>query len=368
MKPNSALWSVFSLALFAAPSLVGCASEEDDASQSEDDVRKRTKPKVGFAAVALGKAPWAAEHECEVVAGAGLLNLLPGEQKDVPAQASYSISLGIGEGPTTMLQEGEVLSAIPSAIKVRFNRALRWNGPDVVLADAYDRYPVQLSKMGMRLGSVGSAEVLVPNGTKLSNCVVGLPGTYSAYGFMMSKETARHGNLNGEKNPVVLKPSQVTMLNLEAVQYKVAFDEIDPEYPNPAGRLPDNFRIRIARPDGSSELYGESVHDLKAFKDAVLPKTVPVSIRNAPYVEASGVRTFTMNRLEFDHVSATRNGRTTKIPGWVTVARMSSVGGGIENVVASQETKTGLHVPDGTYRIETSAPGVTTQTEIISFP
>jgi hypothetical protein len=108
----------------------------------------------------------------------------------------------------------------------------------------------------------------------------------------------------------------------------------------------------------------------------VLPEGYPVKVKafgiEVPGKIVGDVKHFALNRLELDDVEvASAGGGTTKKRGTARIEVKKGTAWASMECLSTVSTSTGIDLPDGTYRITSTATGANgpvTSTEEVSFP
>ncbi len=340
---------------------LGCASSDnEDGSGSEDaDIKKKVKPKGGNGAFDLLRPSFAAGF-------AGQFNfdslvMAPGERRE-KAAGSYSLQL-VGEtiadgltmaqGESIAITAGIVTARTPGGLRVRFAEPVTLGNVRVTLTPSQG-YAGFFLQGGAWQASASGGQML-----SLAGKVVVAPATET--------QTIDAIVTEGAVKEIVLPTSRV----------KVALDEYDAAYPNPstsncaaasvrAGALGTQVSAFVRNPNGTPN--GSFVVPQGSLADVAV---VVYGFEVKRPTVAGGTQSFTLNRLEVDHVEvAQAGGGTRMVPGTYTIARKNADGTFIA-LRCPAATHTGVDLPDGTYRVTSSALGTSgtiTSTEDVSFP
>lgn len=397
-----------SLLLLSTLSLVAltgaCAApDEEEAGDDASEVTKRTAPKAGMGGVVLDKPAWydpATFGGAVRVAGPNVATeLVPGKLLDL-APAAYTVyfrPLGMPSGvsrgggdlytprghewkPAAQLAAGTTWTIKPAGLRLEldrpfvFERAVSLGRLDVQTPASFaflNERGAVVDYKALNVISVNDLS-LAPSRTRVD--VLLPPGAYTVTLWTTPKAVA-------------LADGQLVTLPIKTLTNEVSLDPIDPAFPDSA------VAACATLASGWSSGRSEPVRKLTAMKTAVLPDFVPVTLEAfglpVPEKITGNVRRFALNRLELDDVevsSASSPSRKVKgtafievktASGWQPLTCRTDLPGitdvGLANGsrIGKIPTSTGLDVPDGTYRITSTATGPNgnvSHTEEISFP
>jgi hypothetical protein len=388
--------AMFGLSLVALGT--ACSSSTDGEGQDAQDITKRTKPKAGMGGMVLDKPVWLDPTtfkgavlargpqgaETRLASGA-LVDFAPagydvffrpeGMLGDVfPGGATRYHPLGHRWRPTATLEAGAVWHVMPAGLRIELDRPVIWSRPlslgELEVADdaafsLLTDYGGLAGPKALNLGSINDLELA--SGKAHIDRV--LPaGSYSL--------------TLGTTIPAVLQEGQLLTISLKTLSVAVQLDPVNPAFPDSA----------VA---ACVKLEDEPVRSLVNWKTAVLPEYFRIALDAfgiaVPGAAAGGVKRFVLNRLELDDVEVTSPGgarqkakgtafieRRVASGGWEALACPEQIPGVTDTSttanryrIARIPTSTGLDLPDGTYRITSTAngpQGVVTNTEEISFP
>lgn len=386
MRPSTLLLSAaYALTLFCA----ACSGAGDDGTTDESDITKRTKPKAGMGAIALEKPAWLDpalfKGDVTVFYGDKGATLAPGGQTDfVPG--SYSVYFrpeGMSKGfqlSTTgswsvlghlwrksgPLAVGAVWSVNPAGLRVELDRPLVWPR-SVNLGNIAVPSPA-IVHMKNGEGRLATQEQAGAEGLDLNNLTMSaeqIAAGETTVNRLLPAETYKV--TIGSQRSVALEEGKLETIGVKTLSFAVDLDPIDPAFPDGAAAHCVTMTV-----DGIEE----PVRALEAFKTAVLPETYPVGVSaygiGVPSTVSGGVRRFALNRLELDGVEVSAaGGGTTKVAGTVDIAVKQGSAWTRLTCGNTITTGTGIDLPDGTYRITSTANGANgpvSNTEEISFP
>lgn len=366
-----------------------CAAPADDVDDDASELKKRTTPKAGMGAVILEKPAWydpATFPGSVVVAGSGVESrLVPGQQLDLApgTYTSYFRPEGMTNGPSTPqgitysprgherkapgpLAAGDTWKITPSGLRFVLDRPLVF--PTMASLGRLDvPDPASFAYVTQNGGVAPYKQINV-----LSVNTLGLaPGARSVQVLLPAGQYTT--TLGGTAKAVTLTEGKLETVAVKTLDTDVVLDPIDPAFPD--GNAMACIRI------SSSWSAPEPVRTMRALKGSVIPDFVPVTLDAygvdvAPTITGQ-IRRFTLNRLELDDVEvSSASGSKVKIKGTAVVERKTPSGWAPLTCLAGARvpplpTHTGLDLPDGTYRITSTAigpNGQVTSTEEISFP
>ena len=380
-----------SLALVSTTLLHCTADTADDSA----DIKKRTKPKAGMGAVLVQKPTWydpaLFDGEVRIFNSAkvdeSLVTLsLDAQQDFVPGQyniyfrpkrgmkdlQSYSI-LGFqwrmqNTGTQgTQLAAGTVWEVNPAGLRMEMDRPLVWAG-EVPIASVYVPSPAAVLLRDRNYGGVSrNTEISFGNApmASLSLTAESIARGQRSLNYLLPAETYNLAGL-GALMPVTLTAGKLTTVPVKALNLAVALDDVDPAFPDAAPACAKMMFNGVEEP----------VRSLTKFKTAVLPEAADVSVEafglKAPSKVAGNVRTFTLNRLELDDVEVTAaGGGTQRVRGQARIeVKLNNTWQAIK-CANTVKTSTALDLPDGTYRITSTATGpsgIVNHVEEVSFP
>lgn len=341
-------------------SVIACAGPTDPTSdeeaESQDELKKKVKPKGGNGAFDLlaptfNAAGFAGTFSFDNVA------LLPGERSEkVPGSyglASQGGRFGDGQLMTQRISypitAGAVAKHQLSGLRVRFAEPVTLGFAVVDLTPEAGGTFGSLSAVGPWRAAPTGASMLI-----LAGKVGVTPSTEARIDLVVPE---------GALKEVVLPVSRV----------EISLDAIDPAYPSlcptpfvRAGASGATENAHVRKPDGSPNA------------NFVVPQgsRAPVALNTYGFEIAqptvSGkTNTFTLNRLEIDDVEVAQSGGGTKlVKGTVSMSRKNP-DGSFTTLNCLPATHSGVDLPDGTYRIVSSAQspsGLVTSTEDVTFP
>ncbi|MFO0665563.1 MAG: hypothetical protein U0174_16525 [Polyangiaceae bacterium] len=389
MRRVAALASLF--VCFTA--LVHCA---DVSSEADSDIKKRTKPKAGMGAVLVQKPNWydpvLFDGDVKIFNSAriddSMTSLALDAQRDF-SPAVYNVFFRPKRGlralastdvlgfqwrtPATRtngseLAVGVVWEVVPAGLRIEVDRALVWTG-DVEAASLMAPSPAAVLCRDRNYGGMsrhtdlGMADAAMASLTFYADHIA--QGRRST-NLLLPAETYKIALGPGGSKTVALEPGKLTTVPLKALSMSVALDEIDPAFPDAAGSCTKMSFGGVVEP----------VRALSKFRTAILPESADVRVESfglvVPSVVTGNARTFNLNRLELDDVEVNAaGGGTQRVRGTATIE--AKVAGAWKSIscAGTVSTKTGLDLPDGTYRITTTATGpsgVVKHVEEISFP
>lgn len=356
MNRSSVFFSLL-LATLAAQSVACVASNDDDASSEDSEIKKKVKPKGGNGAFDLLKPSFASGFVGQLNFDGSSMAL--GERREkVPG--NYNLQLvgaSTGDGQTMAQTEviaitaGSVTARTPGGLRVRFAEPVTLGGARVVLTPTQG-YVGFLNAAAPWQSAANGAQMLA-----LAGKVVVSPATETTTLDAIVAE--------GAVKEVVLPTARV----------KVALDAYDAAYPNPA-----NCSAAYVRAGAWGYQASAYVRNANGTPNAsfVVPQGSRADVAVVVYgfetkqpTVAGGTNTFTLNRLEVDHVEVAQSGGGTQmVPGTYTLARKNA-DGTFTQLNCTAPTQTGVDLPDGTYRVTSSARGASgtvTSTEEVSFP
>jgi hypothetical protein len=340
----------------AALSTAGCAADEDDATASdESEVKKRVKPTGGNGAFEFAKPTgWSADgaegrvmFANEVIAVGGNMQRTPGTYRFEMQQHATANGRVNPQATTITLTAGATVSKKASAVRVRFDKPTTLGG-------------VNFSTNAFTLGlgpwardAKGTTTLVLPY----------------AGGFTSSSNTSQRTSdfavAEGELKEIVLPTAKV----------QVQVDSLDADFPSP--RVTDACSAPTLQAGGGGAFQTLAVRntDGSAIPLQVVPQgdLAPVIVNaygfEARYTpEAGATANVVLNRLEVDHIEI--QGTAQSVPGTYTLER--KIPNGWQNSTCRNiPTRTGLDLPDGTYRITsqtTTQTGPIMHVEEVSFP
>ncbi|AKU99954.1 hypothetical protein AKJ09_06618 [Labilithrix luteola] len=368
----------------------GCAAPDEgdgaDAFSSDSDLTKRTKPKAGMGAVYLEQPAWLDDgFKGQVVVRSGTTTaatLTPGARADL-VPGNYAVDfrpLGLSGAfqaglqsygvyghlwrQSGILEAGKVWTVKPAGLRIELDRPLVWS-KNVTLATVSVPAPAVVT-----LGTSSGLTTQTPSLSSFDFDQFALSASEIAAGAthldrILPAETYSI-SLGDGKKPVTLSEGNLTKLTQKTVTFAVDLDPIDPAFPN---TTPECVTME-------ADSVKEPVRTLDRFNTAVLPETYPVVVKayglNVQSKVAGGVKHFPLNRLELDDVEVSgTGGTTTKVRGTALVQVKTNTSWTSLGCTSSFKTGTGIDLPDGTYRIISTATGPSGQvsnTEEVTFP
>ncbi|NOU29760.1 MAG: hypothetical protein HOO96_17785 [Polyangiaceae bacterium] len=356
MNRSSVFFSLL-LATMAAQSVACIAGNDDDSSSEDSEIKKKVKPKGGNGAFDLLKPSFATGFAGQFNFDGPAMAL--GERREkVPG--SYNLQLvgaTIPDGQTMAQTEtiaitaGTVTARTPGGLRVRFSEPVTLGGARVMLTPPQG-YAGFLNAGGAWQANANGGQML-----SLAGKVVVAPATET--------NTLDAIVTEGAIKEVVLPTSRV----------KVALDEYDAAYPNPASCSAAYVRAGAWGYQSTAFVRNTNGSPNASF---VVPQGSRADVAVVVYgfevkqpTVAGGTNAFTLNRLEVDHVEVAQSGGGTQmVPGTYTIARKNA-DGTFTPLNCNAPTQTGVDLPDGTYRVTSSARGTSgtvTSTEEVSFP
>lgn len=346
-------------------SLMACAANTDaeDASQSSDDeLKKKIKPKGGNGGLDLAKPSWTTTAAVGQYVFDNVNVLIDTRTEKVPGTyALQTRAIGFDGGQTMnqsfssiAITAGNIEKRTATGLRVRFDQPLTFG------AARYDMVP-----------SVGGiAGFLQGRGGAWSKKVDGVlmfvaPGTIKA---------TNASDLTG--SDVTFVEGKLSEVVLPTSKLAVQVDDYDAAYPTPANCQPPYVS---AGAPGDQESLPVRDQAGKGFVTAVIPHGARASavlnsygIQKTLATAAGQTVSFLVNRLEVDDVEvSTAGGGTQTVRGTFNV-EYKDVGGVYRSIACSGfATHSGIDLPDGAYRITSRASsnsGVVTSVEEVSFP
>ena len=344
--------------------LVACASPTDDAGESADsqdqDVKKKVKPKGGNGAFDLVAPTFSGASTFQnnfLFAGA---TIKTGERREkVPGSyllQNQAITFENGQTAaqtlTFAIAAGAIAKHQPGGLRIRFDT------------------PVTLGATRVDFVSdVGSTGILNWN----------TPWLTSATGASMLVLAGKFGvtsYTDGVKVDAVVAENTLKEVVLPTSKVQLQIDAYDPDYPTASCGGQQPF-VRAGAQGFTGQAFVRKA-DGSPNASFVVPQGIkaPVAV-NAYGIEvaqntiAGGTNTFQLNRLEVDDVEVTQSGGgTTLVKGSVVIARKNA-DGSFTNLNCSFPTHSGMDLPDGTYRVTSTASsssGTVTSTDEVTFP
>lgn len=390
------------LTIFAAcASTVGCAEPDeassDDESTAESELTKRTKPKAGMGGVLVEKPAWlddgfageikvADSRSAQRATPGTILDLVPGSYEVYfkpkglvdsvnTSDGTWSVFGHLWRKQTGSLAVAQVWKVIPAGLRIELDRPLVWKYP-VTLATISVPQPAVVKIHDQRYSRTLTHSQAGPIYAAYDYDRLAISAEEIAAGakrldriFPAETYSVQLGAL-GTKNPVALTEGNLTKLTVKTLSYAIDADPIDPAFPNAMAQC-----VTI-----ESDGLKEPARALDAFKTAVLPENQPVKVKafglDVPGKVVGNVKRFPLNRLELDDVEvAAAGGGTTNVQGKVRIeVKSGSVWSPLvcgSSQAATFLTRTGVDLPDGTYRVTSTAMGANgpvTSTEEVSFP
>lgn len=384
------------LALFVVTSILvaACASPTEEIENDDANLTKRTAPKGGLGTISVSKPSW---YDANVflgdvrVIGAPLRadpggHLPSGTQVAVGAQAdfvpqpydvlivdrndptpspSYYQFVGLVAGTPTVIA-GAVTTIAPAGLQLQTDRPIVWNAPVTLASITVGPATVR----GFRDG-----HVFTPTSDEVVSSFTAPVRASATIGKLLPAGTFTIAGDGLPAQSVTLEAGKLTKLPIiKTSTVAVELDPIVAEFPDyNEGRC-----VTVKALGVSERARAQSL-----FKSAVLPTGTPVTVTaygiDVPVHEDAGVHRYVLNRLELDDVTIAGSGPTaTKARGRAVVQYKSGAGQWLDlscNDVSGPEiangtgipTGTAIDVPDGAYRIRSTANGVTSVEEI-SFP
>ncbi len=349
--------------LLASTAFAGCAdpsaSSDGDASESsESDIKKKVKPTGGNGALDLQAPAFAATSfssrftfDDQVLAVGGRAEKTPGSYA-LRATSSWGLGNQLMQEEIIAITAGTIVARKPAGLRVRFAEPVTLGGATVVVT------PTQ-----------GSAGTLEPNGAWRS-------APTGASLLVLPDNLRITTDADVAPVPAVTTSGALTEIVLPTARVDIQVDAIDPAYPSPpapcnapyifAGGSGSTIQSQFVRkPDSSGASFvvpqgGMADLELNAY-----------GIRIRRPTTGAAIHTITFNRLEIDDVAvAQAGGGTTSVRGTVAISRKESASFW-RAMNCTFPTHTGVDLPDGTYRVITtaqSASGPVTHTEEVSFP
>jgi hypothetical protein len=348
--------------LLASTAFAGCAdpsaSSDGDASESsESDIKKKVKPTGGNGALDLQAPAFAATNfssgftfDNQVLAVGGRAEKTPG---------SYALrAMSSWDGGNRLMQEeiipmtaGTIVARKVAGLRVRFAEPVTLGGATVNITPTHGWAGTLAPNAAWRAAPKGVSMLVLPDNLRITTDADAAPV------------------------PAVTTSGALTEIVLPTARVEIAVDAIDPAYPSPpapcnapyifAGAMGSTVQAEFVRkPDSSGASFvvpqgGTADLELNAY-----------GIRIRKPTTGAAVHTITLNRLEIDDVAvAQAGGGSTSVRGTVTISRKDNASW--QAINCTFPTHTGVDLPDGTYRVITtaqSASGPITHTEEVSFP
>lgn len=378
--------------LTALAAIPGCADPETGSDITDDsDLTKRTKPKAGMGGVVLEKPAWLNDgFKGEVKVGNAtnaqtltpdtLVDLVPGSYEVFFRPEGIATSLTTSDGTwgvfghlwrqSGSLAAGQVWKVSPAGLRIELDRPLVFKR-NVLLATAAVPSPGIVKLSDQRFSRVLDHTTAGPFYANYEYDRLSLSSEEIAAGAktldrIFPAETYSLTLIGQAKTSVALTAGNLTTVTMKTLKYAVDLDPIDPAYPNAAAQC-----VTI-----EADSVREPVRALDAFATAVLPEGYPVKVKafgiEVPGKITGDVKHFTLNRLELADVEVSApGGGTTMARGSARVEVKSAAGWASLDCLGTISTGTGIDLPDGTYRITSTATGpngLVTSTEEISFP
>lgn len=405
-NPETPFMRSYLAALAALPLVAmlaaGCSAQSDDTDSSDSDIKKRTNPTGGTGSITFAKPDW-----YDPAVFGGTLDVYDTAQLQRYMQSSgYLPMVGQG-GRLKSLNVGDSTDAAPSTYTLFFtppNLNKRSSDAIIALVPAPLTVAAGQSATFSPAGIVFEADQpIVWDGGGVPMAGITGPGNLfetmfrGVLGNPSSTQFAGTITLSGKKAGMLLPPGtwQVNdktvvleagkLLALPIVKTKrfaVNLDELDPAYPDSvAGScVTMTYWPEGANPyaEGDSGIRTERVRALNLFASAVVPEDFKVQVAAmgvpaTPKLE-NGVESYTLNRLELQDVkvgSSTVKGRA-KIEYKASNGVYSTLSCASNHTTYTDfDTSTGVDLPDGTYRITSTAQtpsGPITSVEEVSFP
>lgn len=374
-----------------------CSSSTNDDATDEQDVTKRTKPKAGMGGIVVDKPAWLdpTTFKGEVFARGpqGTEMKLPSGSLADFAPARYDVffrpegmvgivypggstrysPLGHRWQPTAALEAGAVWHVKPAGLRIDLDRPIVWNMP-ISLGRLEVPDDAAFSFMTDYGGVAGpkALNIWTVNDLTLASGKARIDRVLPAGTYSLTL---------GATSPRTLQESQLVTIPIKTLSVAVQLDPVDAAFPDSAV-------------SACVKLEDAPVRALGRWATAVLPEYFRMGLNaygvDVPGAVAAGVKRFALNRLELEDVEVTSaGGAKQKLKGSAFIERKVASGwealscpeqipgytdvfvGNGRTRIARIPTSTGLDLPDGTYRITSTASGplgVVTNTEEISFP
>jgi hypothetical protein len=358
MNRSSHLLFALLLATAAAPS-VACVSASDDNTDAEDaDLKKKVKPKAGNGALDLLKPSFATTAFVGQFSFDGT-TMNPGDRREkVPGSYILQTTGNAFADGTAMTQKlaipitaGTIAKQTPGGLRVRFAEPVTLGGVRVGLTPEQGYEGVLEANTGWHKAATGAQLLVLPGKVTLS------PAT----------ETT--------KIDAVITEGAVKEIVLPTSRVAIQLDAFDAAYPTPS-----NCTAPYLRAGASGYTSTEYIRTAAGVPNAsfVVPQGTRTDLILNVYgyewkqaTVSGATHTFMLNRLEVDDVEvALSGGGTQMVAGTYTIARKNDLGTWV-SLNCSAPTHTGMDLPDGTYRVTSSAraaSGPVSYVEEISFP
>jgi hypothetical protein len=347
------------LAMLSVAGLMGCAAQTDDGTEDPiaDELKKKVKPKAGNGAFDLDQPVWSTTGFVGDYQ-AGYKTIKPGERAEL-SPGNYSLAIlntdlgsgihGVGGSVPFTIAPGVIVSRKASGLRIRYAQTPTLGTNNV-------RFGVPGYESGY-LDTTG-AWIKQPNGASM---------------FMV--EGKYRVILSSDPAPIdfTLAAGDLKEIVLPTAKVNLALDAYDPAYPTPpqctpteliAGSDPRNASVR--NPNGTPNA---------TFVVPAGPKA-PVAINTYGFRTTLPTTTptvnITLNRLEIDDLEVTGVNGTKSYKGSFRLERREN-GNWVPSPACTigMPTHSGIDVPDGDYRITTTATtpsGTSTSVEEVSFP
>ncbi len=346
MRTASLLGLLF---LTLAPlSLVACAAQDEDTASDESEVKKKVQPTGGNGVFEFQKPSWwPADNSFSGYATfAGESVAVGASVQRVPGQHTFAVGR---QTESIQLAAGQTIKRKATGLRVRFEKPITMGGVT---------FQSSLFNLDQRDLMEKPAE---------GKLVLVLPFSGWTGSSASSVQNENFTIKEGELEEIVLP---TTNLVLETDEYDPAFPTAD------GGSTCDNdTTIRVGAGDQQETRHLRN-QDGVAIGNQVVPHGDQATIRvraNGFDVEiptANSTTKVTLNRLEVDDVLV--QGTGTKVRGTYRIERKDPDGSWRASTCRYDlDTHTGVDLPNGTYRVTSSAStptGTITDIQEVSFP
>lgn len=345
---------------------IGCAAEDQDddiADEGAQTIKKKINPSAGNGVFQLNAGNWGAQpgivgvYAFDDQVGLTLgkaVERSPGSYAFSTRRVSFDDGMTLGQRESVTIEKGKVTPRRASALRVRFQQPVTLGGSNIsIAAQGNDAEKGALRGLGAW------------RGTALGVTMYVLPTQITLFSGALGGTPVVRSVAEGAFEDVVLPTTRV----------EAQIDAYDADYPTPdncaapeiraiSGSLGEAAPVR--KQDGSSP--GQFV--VPAGEDARIELVYYGQVEHRPTLGQT-LTSFVLNRLEVnDVVIASAQGGLRTLPGTYRVERKNA-GGSYTPLSCTFNTRTGIDVPDGTYRVtaEASSPaGTARHVEEISFP